>query len=115
MQRTAFHNLLLDRQNQTSLTIEKLTSRHNILLDRQNETALDSERRQKAGAHQKFLVNQSLGRNQLFLRVLGTIFLPGAFVAVRIYSILSIEESNAKGDEHRQSSAQPSSTSKLAR
>lgn len=113
MQRNALHNILLDRQNQTSLTIEKLTSRHNILLDRQNETALDIERRQQTEAHQKFVVNQSWSRSQLSLSLLGTIFLPGAFIAVGIPITLCNEEF-ADSDEHRQSSAPLSLTSKLA-
>jgi hypothetical protein len=55
---------------------------HNILLNRQTETALLIERRQKLEDERKFRANQTWNRNQRTIGLLGVIFLPGAFLAV---------------------------------
>ena len=60
------------------------TTLHNILLNRQTQTALQIEQRQQREADEKFSANQSWSRSQMSLSVLGTLFLPGAFIAVRV-------------------------------
>jgi hypothetical protein len=58
------------------------TALHNILLNRQNETSLQIEQRQQIEAGRKFSVNQTWNKNQRTISLLGIFFLPGAFIAV---------------------------------
>jgi hypothetical protein len=66
------------------------TTLHNILLNRQTQTVLQIEERQQREAHAKFCENQRWSRSQMSLSLLGTLFLPGAFIAVRVkyYTLL---------------------------
>jgi hypothetical protein len=59
------------------------TALHNLLLHRQNETALQIERRQQLEAERKFSESQTWNKNQRTISLLGIFFLPGAFIAVR--------------------------------
>ena len=63
------------------------TSLHNILLNLQTHTALQIEERQQLEAHEKFRANQNWSRSQMSLSLLGTVFLPGAFIAVSITAL----------------------------
>jgi hypothetical protein len=60
------------------------TALHNILLNRHNETALQIEHRQRLEAERKFSVNQTWNKNQRTISLLGIFFLPGAFISVSI-------------------------------
>lgn len=62
------------------------TTLHNLLLIRQNETALQIERRQQLEDKRKFSVNQTWNKHQRTLSLLGIFFLPGAFIAVSVSS-----------------------------
>jgi hypothetical protein len=58
------------------------TALHNLLLHRQNETALQIEQRQQLEAERKFSANQTWNKNQRTISLLGIFFLPGALIAV---------------------------------
>jgi hypothetical protein len=88
------------------------TALHNILLIRQSQTALQIEDRQQIEAQQKFTANESWSRTQLSLSLLGTFFLPGAFIAVIFYGTFNSYSFADVRPCNRQSSALPSSISK---
>jgi hypothetical protein len=88
------------------------TALHNILLIRQRQTALQIEERQQIEAHQKFTANENWSRTQLSLSLLGTFFLPGAFIAVIFYCIFSSYSFTDIRRCNRQSSALRFSISK---
>jgi hypothetical protein len=58
------------------------TALHNLLLHRQNETALQIEQRKLLEDERKFSASQTWNKNQRTISLLGIFFLPGAFIAV---------------------------------